>query len=111
MIHITQGRYTQAAMKGLIATPEDRSDQARGLFERAGLKMLGYCVTFGKYDFMIVTEGDVDLQTYMSAAVIAGASGGVSDVKTTIAMPASDMKGACEKAAANAARYKAVGHA
>ena len=47
MIYITQGRYTQAAMKGMIASPEDRTEQARGLFERAGLRMLAYYVTSG----------------------------------------------------------------
>ena len=109
MIYITQGRYTQAAMKGMIANPEDRSEQARALFERAGLRMLSYYVTLGEYDFLIVNEGDMDLPTYMAAAVTAAASGGVSDLKTTVGMPAADMKGACEKAAANAAQYRAVG--
>jgi uncharacterized protein with GYD domain len=109
MIYITQGRYTQSAMKGMIANPEDRSEQARALFERAGLRMLSYYVTFGEYDFLIVNEGDMDLQSYMAAAVTAAASGGVSDLKTTMGMPAADMKGACEKAAATAAQYRAVG--
>ena len=71
--------------------------------------MLGYYVTFGEYDFLIVNEGDMDLQSYMAAAVTAAASGGVSDLKTTVGMPAADMKGACEKAAATAAQYRAVG--
>jgi uncharacterized protein with GYD domain len=47
MIYITQGRYTQAAMKGMIASPEDRSEQARALYETAGLRMLSYYVTLG----------------------------------------------------------------
>jgi uncharacterized protein with GYD domain len=111
MIYITQGRYTQSAMKGMLAKPEDRSEQARGLFERAGLRMLAYYVTFGEYDFLIVCEGDVDLQSYMGAAVVAAASGGVSDVKTTIAMHAPDLKAACEKAGATATQYRAVGQA
>ena len=109
MIFITQGRYTQSALKGMIANPEDRSEQARALFERAGTKMLSYYITLGEYDFLIVSEGDVDLPTYMSAAAAAGASGGVSDLRTTIAMPASDMKGAFEKAKASAAVYRAPG--
>jgi uncharacterized protein with GYD domain len=109
MIYITQGRYTQAAMKGMIAHPEDRSEQARALFERAGARMLAYYITMGEYDFLIINEGDADLQSYMAAAVTAGASGGVSDLKTTVAMTASEMKIACEKAAASAAQYRAVG--
>jgi hypothetical protein len=58
---------------------------------------------------MIVNEGEMDLPSYMAAAVIAAASGGVSDLKTTVGMPAFDMKSACEKAAASAAQYRAVG--
>ena len=109
MIYITQGRYTPAALKGMMAHPEDRSEQARALFERAGARMLSYYVTMGEYDFLIVNEGDMDLPTFMAAAVTAAASGGVSDLKTTVAMSAADMKGACEKAAASAAQYKAPG--
>ena len=109
MIFITQGRYTQSAMKGMIANPEDRSEQARALFERAGAKMLAYYVTLGEYDFLIITEGEADLQAFMSAAAAAGASGGVSDLKTIVAMPASDMKGAFEKAKASASQYQGPG--
>jgi uncharacterized protein with GYD domain len=97
-------------MKGMIASPEDRSEQARALYETAGLRMLSYYVTLGEYDFLIVNEGEMDLPTYMSAAVTAAASGGVSDLKTTVGMPAADMKAACEIAASNASQYRAVGH-
>jgi uncharacterized protein with GYD domain len=34
-------------MKGMIASPEDRSEQARALYETAGLRMLSYYVTLG----------------------------------------------------------------
>ena len=39
------------------------------------------------------SEGDIDLQAFVSAVAPAGASGGVSDRKTVVAMPASDIKG------------------
>ena len=92
----------------MIASPEDRSEQARSLFERAGVKMVGYYVTAGEYDFMIINEGDVDLQAVMAAAVAAGASGGVSDLKTTVGFSIADLKAVCETAAAH---YRAVGQA
>jgi uncharacterized protein with GYD domain len=75
MIYNTQGRYMQSVLKGIMANPEDRSEPARALFERAGVRMLAYHVTFGEYDFLIVNEGDLDLQSSMSAAVVAAASG------------------------------------
>lgn len=109
MIFITQGRYTQSAMKGMIATPEDRSEQAKALFERAGAKMLAYYVTLGEYDFLIINEAEGDLQAFIAGAAAAAASGGVSDLRTTVAIPASEMKGAFEKAAATAAQYRGPG--
>ena len=111
MIYITQGCYSQQAVKGMIAKPEDRSEEARRLFERVGGRMIGYYATLGEYDFMIITEGEVDLQSYMSAAVSAAASGGVTDLKTTVGMPVADMMGAFEKAAATAAQYRSPGQA
>lgn len=103
MIFITQGRYTQTALKGMIASPEDRSAQARGLSERTGARMVSYYAALGEYDFLIVNEGDIDLPAFMSAAVAAGASGGMTDLRTTVAVPIADLKGVCETAAATAA--------
>ena len=111
MIYITQGRYTQSAMKGMLAQPEDRSEQAGALFERAGAKMLAYYVTLGEYDFLIVAEGDVDLQTYMGSLAVAAASGGLSDLKSTVAITATDWKGALEKAGGAASQYRSPGEA
>ena len=108
MIYITQGRYMQAVLKGMMANPEDRSEQARALFENAGPRMLAYHVTFGEYDVLIVNEGDMDLQGSISAAVVAAASGG-PDLKTNVGIPASDMKAASEQAAATESQYKAIG--
>jgi uncharacterized protein with GYD domain len=111
MIFITQGRYTQSAMKGMLAKPEDRSEQARGLFERAGAKMLAYYITLGEYDFLIIAEGELDLQSYMGSLAAAAAGGGVSDLKSTVAITAAEMKGAFEKGAAAAAQYRSPGQA
>lgn len=111
MIYIVQGRYTQAAMKGMLASPEDRSEQARGLFKRAGVRMAAYYATFGHYNFMIVCEGEADPKDVMGAMMIAGSAGGVEDVLVTLGMPVSDLKAAAERASANSARYKAPGHA
>lgn len=109
MIYITQGRFSQTAMKGMVANPEDRTEQVRGLFERVGGRMLGYYVTLGEYDFLVISEGEVDLQTYMAALSVVAAGGGVSDLKSTVAMPASEMKGAFEKARSVAGQFRSAG--
>jgi hypothetical protein len=56
-IYITQGRYTDQAIKGFVAKPEDRSAQVRKLMKAAGGKMIAYYVTLGEYDFLVISEG------------------------------------------------------
>ncbi|TDI54474.1 MAG: GYD domain-containing protein, partial [Alphaproteobacteria bacterium] len=56
-IYITQGRYTDQAIQGFVAKPEDRAAQARKLFKSAGGKMIAYYVTLGEYDFLVISEG------------------------------------------------------
>ena len=111
MIFITQGRYTQSAIKGMVASPEDRSEAVRSLIERIGGRLLGYYVTLGEYDFLVVSEGDFDLQTYVSAMAVVGAGGGVTDLKTTVALTATEMKGAFEKAREAAGQFRSAGEA
>jgi len=39
------------------AKPEDRAESVAQLFAKAGGKMIAYYMTFGEYDFLIVSEG------------------------------------------------------
>jgi uncharacterized protein with GYD domain len=106
-IFITQGRYTQEAIKGMMAKPEDREAAARQLIEKAGGKLLAFYMTFGEYDWLCVSEGEPE---GMAAIVITGsASGAVTDVKTMLAMTASDMRNAFTKAGTLAASFKHPG--
>ena len=106
-IFITQGRFTQGAMQGLMARPEDRESAARQLIESAGGKLLAFYMTFGDYDWLAVSEGE---QEGIAAALIAGAArGAVTDVKTMLAMTASDMQNAFTKAGTLAASFKHPG--
>ena len=47
-IFISQGRYSQAAMQGMVKAPEDRTGPVTKLIEAAGGKLLSYYVTFGE---------------------------------------------------------------
>lgn len=107
-IYITTGRYTSQAMSGMLAKPEDREAEVRGLIERAGGKMLGYYIMFGDADWMIIAENSSEVAV-MSALVIGGASGAVSDVKTTIAVTSAQAKQAFERAQKSAAQFRAAG--
>jgi len=106
-LFITQGRFTQAALKGMMAKPEDRSEAVSQLFAKSGGKLLAYYMTFGEYDFLIVSEGPFEGATV--AAIVGAASGGVTDLKTNLAMTAGEMKNAFAKAGSVAASFRPAG--
>lgn len=108
-LFITQGRFTPDAVRGMLARPEDRSEMIAQLFAKSGGKLLAYYMTFGEYDFLVVSEGP--FEGAATSAIIAAASGGVTDLKTTLAMTSADMKAAFEKAGPIAASFRAAGKA
>jgi uncharacterized protein with GYD domain len=96
-IFITQGRYTQSAITGMIASPEDRAEAVERIITAAGGKLQSYYMTFGEYDFLSIIEAP-DEKTVLAALAVAAAGGGVTDLKTTIAVKCADMKDAFERA-------------
>ncbi len=109
-IYITQGRYTREAIKGMIVRPEDRADAVSRLASKAGGKLIGYYLTFGEYDFLSIMEMPNDTQA--AAALLAGASGGgVTGLRTTVAMSSIEAKGAFAAASDLAPGYKSPGGA
>jgi len=107
-IYITQGRYTRDAIVGMIVKPEDRADPLARILSKVGGRLLGYYVTFGEYDFLSIAE--VPNDTQMAAVLLAaGSSGGVTDLKTTVAMTSVEAKGAFAAAGDLAPGYKAPG--
>ena len=96
-IFITQGNYSEQAIKGMVDNPEDRLGAVTGLMESVGAKLLQYYVTTGEYDFLVVTEAD-NLADVVAGLMIAGATGGVANLKTIQAMTTQEAKTAMEKA-------------
>ncbi len=91
-IYITQGRYTREAIKGMVIKPEDRAEALSKLLSKAGGRLIGYYLTFGEYDFL--TIADVPGDTQMAAVLLAAAAGGgVTDLRTTVAMTSVEAKG------------------
>jgi len=106
--YITQGRYTRDALKGMIVKPEDRADQVARLISKVGGRLIGYYVTFGDYDFLAIAEAPNDVQ--MAAALLAaGSGGGVTDLKTTLALTSIEAKGAFAAAGDLAHSFKSAG--
>ena len=106
-LFITQGRFTQDAVRGMLAKPEDRAEAVGQLIAKSGGKLLAYYMTFGEYDFLVVSEGPIEGTA--AATIVTAASGGVTDLKTMLAMTTSDMKNAFVKAGAVAASFRAAG--
>ncbi|MGY3393153.1 uncharacterized protein with GYD domain [Bradyrhizobium sp. USDA 3311] len=100
-LFITQGRFAPDAIKG---KPEDRSETAGQLFAKSGGKLLAYYMTFGEYEFLIVCEGPYE--GVAISVIVAAAGGGVTDLKTTLAMTSDDMKNAFAKAGSVAASFR-----
>jgi uncharacterized protein with GYD domain len=106
--YITQGRYTREAIKGMIVKPEDRYEALSRHVARAGGRVMSYYLTFGEYDFLTVIEAPSETQ--MAAVLLsAAATGGVSDLRTTLAMTSIEAKGAFAAASDLAPSYRAPG--
>jgi uncharacterized protein with GYD domain len=107
-IYITQGRYSRDAVRGMVARPEDRSEQLSRLLAKAGGRLINFYLTLGAYDFLIIVEAPGEMQ--MASALMAAASGGgVTDLCTTTALSPSQMKGAFAAAAELARGFRSAG--
>jgi len=107
-IFITQGRYTRESIKKMSAKPEDRTSTLSDSFEKAGGRLVGWYLTFGKFDFMCISEckeaGDA------AAAILAiGGKNAVADMQTTVAFTAADAKKAFAKAGKLSSAYRPPG--
>jgi uncharacterized protein with GYD domain len=109
-VFVTQGRYSQSAVKAMLDKPEDRAAAVAKLIEQAGGTLIDYYVLFGEYDWMIIYE----LPSGKEAAAVvltAVGAGTVSDTKTMLAMTTVEAKAAFEAARNLAAAYRTPGAA
>jgi uncharacterized protein with GYD domain len=109
-IYISQGRYTRDAIRGMTAKPEDRSRAAAKLLRDAGGKLLSHYLTFGEYDFLLVAEAPNEI-AMASAVLAAGGTGGVADMRTTLALTPADAMKAFEGARTLAQSFQVAGAA
>lgn len=96
-LFITQGRFTQDAFKGMLTRPQDRAAAIGQLFAQAGGRLVAYYMTFGEYDFLVISEGP--LEGVATTTIVAAAAGGVTDLRTTLALSSTDMRDAFARAA------------
>ncbi|HZL32134.1 MAG TPA: GYD domain-containing protein [Pseudolabrys sp.] len=107
-IYITQGRYTREAIKGMLIKPEDRADAVSRALAKVGGRLIGYYLTFGEYDFLSIAEAPDNTQMAV-VLLAAGSGGGVSDLRTTVAMTSVEAKGAFAAASDLAPGFKSAG--
>jgi uncharacterized protein with GYD domain len=101
-IYISRGRFTTDAIKGMMAKAENREEAVSNLFESVGGRLIGWYLTFGPHDWLVIGEFP-DNKAAASAILAAAGGGSLAGIETTVAMSAEDAKATFE-AAGNAAR-------
>ena len=81
-LYMTQFDYTPEAWAALVDNPEDRSAHVRELTESMGGRLIGWYLSMGDYDGLLIYEAPDDATA--GAAVLAAARRGhLRAVKTT----------------------------
>jgi len=109
-IYISRGKFTADAVKGMLAKPENREDAVANLFKSVGGKLIGWYLTFGHHDFLVIGEFP-DEKVAASAVLAAAAGGSLSDIETTVAMTAKEAAATFEAAGKAARSFRSAGRA
>ena len=107
-IYISQGRYTATAIRAMTAKPENRSEAIAEMLAAAGGRLIGWYLTLGRYDWLIIAEAP-DERTLVSAVLAAAAGGSLSDITTTVALSAEDTVKAFSQAGELSNRFRSAG--
>jgi len=96
-LFLTRGNYTQSAIAGMMAKPEDRTQAISPILKSVGGTLHAMYNTLGEYDFLIVAEAPSE-RDMLSVLLVAAGTGSVFNLNTTLAWPASEAVGAFAKA-------------
>jgi uncharacterized protein with GYD domain len=107
-IYILRGRYNSEALKGMMASPEDREAAIAKVVEKAGGKVIGYYLTFGEDDWLLIIDCP-DNEVALSIAIVAAAGGSITDTKTSVAMTSKQAMAAFKVAGELARSFKNPG--
>ena len=109
-LFITRGNYTINAVSGLIAKPEDRTEAISKVFAGLGAKLQALYYTCGEYDFMIIVEAPSEKEV-LAGLIVAAGTGTVTNLNTTLAWTAAEMKDAFVKASSAIKNFHPAGRA
>jgi uncharacterized protein with GYD domain len=107
-IYISRGRFTTDAVKDMMAKPENREEAVSNLFKSVGGRLIGWYLTFGPHDWLVIGEFP-DNKAAASAVLAAAGGGSLSDVETTVAMTAAEAKATFEAAGKVAEDFRSAG--
>ena len=103
--YMHQFKYSLESMKAMAAKPQDRRAAAKKLVAAAGGKLIDVYFCFGDYDGVLISDFPSNVDA-ASMAMATGASGGFSEVKTTVLITMEESKEAMVKAGKVAKKYK-----
>jgi uncharacterized protein with GYD domain len=107
-IYISRGKFTTDAVRGMLANPENREEAVANLFKSVGGKLIGWYLTFGHHDWLVI--GEFPDEKAAACAVLAAAAGGsLSDIETTVAMTAKDAAATFDSAGKAARGFRSAG--
>jgi uncharacterized protein with GYD domain len=102
-LYMTQFAYTSEAWTTLTDNPEDRSIAVRELLETQGGRLIGWYLSFGEYDGMVIYEAPDDATA--GAVVLASARHGhLRATKTTPLFTSEESVGMMRRAGATTFR-------
>jgi uncharacterized protein with GYD domain len=92
----------------MLAKPENREEAVANLFKSVGGKLIGWYLTFGRHDFLVIGEFP-DEKAAATAVLAAAAGGSLSDLETTVAMTAKEAAATFESAGKAARAFRSAG--
>ena len=95
---LLQATYTAQWISGLVSSPEDRGVALRQRVESIGGRVESHYYTFGDTDVVLILDMP-DNVTMAALSMAVGASGAVTNIKTTVLIPISEGVEAARKAA------------
>lgn len=104
-LYMIRAKFSQSALQGLVAKPEDRRKAASKAVAACGGKLRDYFFTFGDKDMMLIIEVPGHEEA-MAIAMTSTGAGMITDCETTLLIPSSEMIGAMKKAGKAAAVYR-----
>ena len=95
--YLIQGSYSAEGLSALISSRRPKRSDTEGNRRRGGtVESLYFC--FGDYDLVAIFETP-DNVTMAALSMVAGASGAVTNIKTTVLIPITEGVEAARKAA------------